>query len=327
MANLAFLHKDLAGASDDPAAQPCAAGDNPFWSAAIGGGCVAITTLGDHIDVLSQRIVALPVRAAVTRPVVGQYLSMIRTLAACWRARSRPALSSALDALVLVGESLGQAHTLGTLRQPRVAGARMADALVRRLTAPAAALSALSSDLGSHLAQMARASGELECDTALVTERVQADAVHAFLLSQQASALQSRLDEAHVRERAPWLLGPHAQQLREEITLHGSALEGVRRQLAQLQAEQCATRAEADYLQQLLPSLSAYLAAVERMGAGIAAVQAGSATLRANLERLGPALAQGRAGMLETALEQALPHWAGVATAAARIRMPAAPRT
>lgn len=321
MSNLAFLQTQPTHAA---ARQPGTA-DNPFWCPPIGSGCVAIAALAGHIDVLSQRIAELPVRAAVTRPVVGQYLSMIRTLAACWQARARPALAGALDALALVGASLGQAHAQHALRQPRKDGVRMADAVLRRLTAPAASLATLDADLGSYLAQMARASGELEHDTALVTERVQSDAVHAFLLSQQASALQSRLDDAKVRQRATWLLGPHAQHVREEITLHGSALEGVRRQLAQLQSEQAATRAEADYLQGLLPSLSTYLAAIERMGAAIAAAHAGTATLRAAMQALGPALAAGQA--CETQLADALPHWADVARAAATLRMPDATRT
>lgn len=320
MSNLAFLQTQ-----PTPAARHAGAGDNPFWCPSIGSGCVAIAALAGHIDVLSQRIAELPVRAAVTRPVVGQYLSMIRTLAACWQARSRPALAGTLDALALVGASLEQAHAQGTLDLPRKERARMADAVARRLAAPAASLATLDADLGSYLAQMARASGELECDTALVTERVQSDAVHAFLLSQQASALQSRLDDANVRQRATWLLGPHAQHVREEITLHGSALEGVRRQLAQLQAEQSATRAEADYLQGLLPSLSTYLAAFERMGAAIAAAHAGTATLRGAMQDLVPALAAGHAPGTE--LAAALPHWAAVAQAAAKIRMPDATRT
>ncbi|UUZ53966.1 hypothetical protein LP419_36405 [Massilia sp. H-1] len=165
-----------------------------------------------HVDGLSQGISQLPVRAGVTRPVVGQYLSMMRSLAAAWQARTRPALAGALEALALVGDSLGQPPTLAALRQPRQAGVRMADGLLRRLAAPGSTLTALSADLGSFLAQMARASNELECDTALVTERVQSDAVHAFLLSQQASALQSGSTTPPCAS-APWLLGPHAQHL------------------------------------------------------------------------------------------------------------------
>src|SRR4051812_43622805 len=104
MSNLAFLHKQQTA----PASAP-AAGDapNPFWCPAIGSGSTAIAALAGHIDVLSQRISELPVRSAVTRPVVGQYLSMIRTLAAGWQARSRPALAAAFEALAFVGDSLG----------------------------------------------------------------------------------------------------------------------------------------------------------------------------------------------------------------------------
>lgn len=330
MSNLAFLHQEIPADITGADEASLAPDDSPFWCAAIGSGSAAVAALAGHVDGLSHGISQLPVRAGVTRPVVGQYLSMIRSLAAAWQARTRPALAGALEALALVGDSLGQPPTLAALRQPRQAGVRMADGLLRRLAAPGSTLTALSADLGSFLAQMARASNELECDTALVTERVQSDAVHAFLLSQQASALQSRLDDATVRQRAPWLLGPHAQHLREEIALHSSALEGVRRQLGQLQTEQSATRAEADYLQTLLPTLSAYLAALERMHAGIEATRAGTATLCAELAALGPALAMGQSGRAYRAQQQlcaALPHWAGVAGTAAALRKPGAPRT
>lgn len=325
MSNIAFLQPRQGAAAflPDFPDGPVAVHDGPFWCGAIGSGATLIAGLACHIDVLSHRIGQLPVRAAVTRPVVGQYLSMLRTLAAAWHARSRPALVAALDSLAFVGDSIGQPHTLEALARQRAdggqAGARMADALLRRLAAPVAALGALHADFGSYLAQMARASNELECDTALVTQRVQSDYVHAFLLSQQATALQSRLDDAHVRQRADWLLGPHAEHLRQEIALHGSALEGVRRQLDQLRAEQAATRAEADYLQSLLPSLSTYLAAVERMGAGIEACYDGAQTLQGTLAGLQGLLSSGQAPGAEQQLRACLPHWQALAASAARL--------
>ncbi|UUZ48375.1 hypothetical protein LP420_36955 [Massilia sp. B-10] len=283
-----------------------------------------------HVDGLSQGISQLPVRAGVTRPVVGQYLSMMRSLAAAWQARTRPALAGALEALALVGDSLGQPPTLAALRQPRQAGVRMADGLLRRLAAPGSTLTALSADLGSFLAQMARASNELECDTALVTERVQSDAVHAFLLSQQASALQSELDDATVRQRALAAGAPCPAPASEEIALHSSALEGVRRQLGQLQTEQSATRAEADYLQTLLPTLSAYLAALERMHAGIEATRGhGRAMHRTGRTRGGTGDGPERAGVSGPATIVRGTAALGVAwlSAAAALRKPGAPRT
>lgn len=326
MSNVAFLHtpQDTPARLPDFPARATDTADSPFWSGAIGSGTTLIASLACHIDVLSHRIGQLPVRAAVTRPVVGQYLSMLRTLAAAWHARNRPALVAAIDALAFVGGSIAQPQTLAALVQQNThggqAGARMADTLLRRLAAPVAALGALHADFGSYLAQMARASHDLECDTALVTERVQSDYVHAFLLSQQATALQSKLDDANVRQRADWLLGPHAEQLRQEIVLHSSALEGVRRQLDQLRAEQAATRAEADYLQSLMPSLSTYLAAVERMGAGIAACFCGAQTLQVALAGLEQLLASGRSNVAEQQLIDSLPQWEALAASAASLR-------
>jgi len=328
MSNVAFLHtpQELAARLPDFPERASDSADSPFWCGAIGSGAALVASLASHIDVLSHRIGQLPVRAAVTRPVVGQYLSMLRTLAAAWHARSRPALVAAIDALVFVGDTIGQPQTLAALARQHTdggrAGARMVDTLLRRLAAPVSALGALHADFGSYLAQMACASQDLECDTALVTERVQSDYVHAFLLSQQATALQSKLDDANVRQRADWLLGPHAEQLRQEIALHGSALEGVRRQLDQLRAEQAATRAEADYLQSLMPSLSTYLAAVERMGAGIAACFGGAQSLQMALAGLEQLLSCGQVPVAEQQLIDALPHWQALAASAASLRPP-----
>lgn len=327
MPNVTFLHPPLAPMPAAPLHPlgPEAAPDSAFWCAAIGAGAAVIADLAPHIDVLSQRIGQLPVRAAITRPVVGQYLSMVKTLAAAWGARSRPALVAAMDALVHVGDSVAQPGPQEALARRRSDGGRSAiralDALRRRLAAPANAFGALDTDFGSYLAQMARASSELECDTGLVTQRVQADHVHAFLLSQQANALQSKLDDANLRQHAYWLLGPHAEHLRQEISLHTSALEGVRRQLDHLRADQAATRAEADYLQSLLPSLSTYLAAVDRMGTAIHATLGGTQALLLELGELERILTIGAgAGDADQLLRGALPYWKALAASAARLR-------
>lgn len=326
MPNVTFLHPPCGGKPAAPLRPgPAeAAPDSAFWCGTIGAGVAVIADLASHIDLLSHSIGQLPVRAAITRPVVGQYLSMVKTLAAAWGVRNRPQLVAGLEALVHVGESFAQVHTLEALARRRSDGGRSAiravDALRRRLAAPISALAALNCDFGSYLSQMARASGELECDTGLVTERVQSDQVHAFMLSQQASALQCKLDDANVRQHAYWLLGPHAEQVRQEISLHTSALEGVRRQLDHLRAEQAATRAEADYLQSLLPSLTTYLATVERMGAAIQATLAGARTLLSELAELERLLGGGGAADAEAQLQAALPYWQAVAAAAARLR-------
>jgi hypothetical protein len=66
MSNLAFLHQETIAATVAQAARRQAPGpdDSPFWCSAIGSGSAAIVTLAKHIDVLSQRIGELPVRAA-----------------------------------------------------------------------------------------------------------------------------------------------------------------------------------------------------------------------------------------------------------------------
>lgn len=291
-----------------------------FWHPAIGTGACAVLELCPQLDAMAQQVAKLPIRISLIRPVVGQYLVMLKTLAAAWRARSRPALVSALGALVHFGDSLGQSFTLealgGTHGDGGRAALRVLDTLQRRLAAPLDAFAALDADLAGYLAQMAGASAELEADTRLVTQRLQADYVHAFLLSQQASTLQWRLDEGRPGGHARWPPGLDASQLRRENWEQASTLAGTRRQLDQLRAEQPATQAEADYLQTLLPTLSAYLAATERIGAGIASVLAGTRIVGHVLEQRGPAPASGA----DSAMRAALPHWQALAASSAALR-------
>ncbi len=300
--------------------------DGAFWCGAIGAGASVMVELAVHIDVLSQSIGQLPERSAAARPAVANYLNMVKSLAASWTTRTRPALQEAIEALVHVGASLGQPFTLEAIANRRTDGgraaARVVDALLRRVKAPAGALLALAADFDSLLSGMACATRDLQADTQLVSERLQSDHVHAFLLSQQGSTLQSKLDDATMRQDAYWLQGPHAEQIRQEIALHSSALEGVRRQLDHLRAEQAATRAEAHYLHKLMPSLAGYLGALERLGGGLRATQAGTATLLGELGELRRALAEEpeAASEAEGRLRAALPQWRALATSAARLR-------
>lgn len=309
-----------------PADAPAAAEDNPFWSAQLGSGAAALASLCPHIDALALRMGQLPLRPAVTRPVVGQYLTMVRTLAAAWTARTRPALLAALGALTQVGDSLRHCSALEAFDARRADGGRAArralDALLRRLAVPQASFDTLDAGLSSYLRQMAGISVELDADTMLVTARLQADAMHAFLLSQQACNLQSKLDDARLRADAPWVAGPHAAALQQEICLHASALEGVRRQLDSLRAEQAATQAEADYLQGVLPGVAAFLAALDRAGAAIAAVAGGTRELDGAMQALAPLLQEDPARLAQAALrmEAALPHWRALGAAAAGLR-------
>jgi hypothetical protein len=281
--------------------------EGPFWCAAIGSGAAAVLALAPEIDRLSQRAAQLPLRASLTRPVVGQYLCMVKTLAAAWMLHNRPALVASLQALSHFADSVGQA---GAGHGPIAPGAL--ETLQRRLAAPLAAFEALGADFASYLAQMARVSGELDADTRLVTQRLQADQVHVFLLSQQATLLQAKLDQRGLREHACWLVGPPDQAVRQEHALHASALDGVRRQLEQLHAEQASTIAEADYLQGLLPTVAPYLAAVDQLGAGIDAIVAGARVLDTRLAGLARTLADDPAATAWQ-LAAAIPLWQALA--------------
>ena len=96
----------------------------------------------------------------------------------------------------------------------------------------------------------------------------------------------------------------------------------MQRQLYQQQAEQAATRAEAYYLQTLMPSLSSCLGALDHLAGALRAVLGGASALMAGLREQKRALvdpADGGAGA-ERALRAAQPRWRALATDAARLR-------
>jgi hypothetical protein len=290
----------------------------PYWSGAIGAGAGIAVDLALHINVLARAVAQLPAAPVSCRPAVGAYLAMVRHVAAEWDGRLRTELLSALESLAHAGTCLGHGKP-----------ARATDALLLRLSTPLAALATLAAGIDDLLTLMVDATGSLQQDTQQLTERLQSDHVHAFLLSQQASTLQSKLDDAILRQDAYWLQGPHAEQTRQEIALHKSALEGVQRQLYQQQAEQAATRAEAYYLQTLMPSLSACLGALDHLAGAVRAILGGASALLAELRELKRALVDpddGGAGA-ERALRAAQPRWRALAADAARLRQPAPART
>jgi hypothetical protein len=297
--------------------QPMPTGDagDPFWDAGIGSGATQALALVARLDLLAHGVGVLPVHAGLTRPVVGQYLCMAKTLASNWSLHHRAALLAALGQLAQFGASVCQPFTVEAMAarcadQGRSAQ-RVADALERRLAAPLASFDALRAVIGAELAHMAGATRQLDADTRLVTQRLQADQVHAVLLSQQASALQGKAGAAALRTGPSWLDRPQALELG-----HASTLDAVRRQLAQLRSEQAATGAEADYLQSLLPALAPCLAAAERLAEAIASIATGLHALGARLARLrtDPGIQAGDQDQLLAAIVQ----WQAIAAALAR---------
>lgn len=303
MPDVAFPHA-AASAAAAPADRA-----NPFWQPAIGGAAASIAALGSHVDTLSLHISRLQPKLVTARPAVSHYLDMARALAMAWSGRSRPALAAALEGMRHVGDGMASPALEAGLDGDRAWLVRALDTLERRLAPPILALDGLDADLRGALARMASATCELDTDTVLVTQRLQAGQVHAFVLSQQANAMQAKLDGARAQQRAAWLLGPRAGQIRKEVALHSSALDGVRRQLDHLRTEQAALTAEAASLQQLLPVLSCYLDATDRMGTAIHALLAGAREVQAGLGELrrGAGLAQAGAH-----LRAALPCWSAL---------------
>lgn len=299
--------------------------ESMFWCAAIGSGATLAFELIPRIDLLAQCSAQLPSCTHLTHPIVGQCLSIVRTLAAAWGLHSRPALLAALGGLAHFGASAGQSLVVEALAAHCADHGRAAqsvlDALQRRLAAPLAAFEALGAELNGYLAHMARASRELDADTRLVTQRLQDDQVHLFLLSQQAGTLQCKLVEAALRRQGGCRPGPDDQARRLENTAHSCAQEGVQRQLDELSAEQAATGAQATYLQSLLPTLAPYLAAVERMASAIADMAAGAQNLAARLSALRQLLARDAAafGHAQRQLTAAALRWQALAAGLARV--------
>ncbi len=321
---------DTAGRPAVRAALTRFASGGPFWNAGIGLGSSVILALAPEIDTLAERIARLPPRAASTRPMVGQYLIMVKTLSAAWSSHSRPALLRAMAALKHFGDNCAaqDAPLLATAllnmfngRPDAGSAARLIDGLVRRLAAPADALAAIEGDFNSYLAQMASASADLETDTVLITQRLQGDHVEAFVLAQRVNMLQGKLNDARARRHAHWLQGPQDEPIRLEIVEHSAELSAVSRQLDHMRAAQAATMSEAAYLQSLLPSLSSFLAAVDRIGAGIRTASSATLTLQGDLAELRSALLAGPAKSAEahTQLQAALPNWRRLAGAIARL--------
>ena len=296
-------------------------GDSAFWSGAIGVGVNLILAQIAEVDTLSANIMALPPRKTGHRAVVGQYLGIVQLLATAWPSRSKPALLLALAALPTFAERLTEhegPQLCGAFAGMNAGGnhaavdaARLIGQVAARLDFPIRAFDAINSDFGSYLGQMAAASSDLEVDTVLVTQRLQADHVHASVLTQQIEAVQTRLEETRQRQQHHWPLGQHAELMRQDAAAHHAALDSAQRQLEQIRADQAALLTEAAHLQLLLPTLSAYLAGIDRMAAGINAALAGALALQVQLSELNDTVlgAPGSAAAAATQLANALPHW------------------
>lgn len=315
--------RPIARAVRHPLRQP-EAGDAWFWCDALGAGVAHMADLAAPLDSMSSSIARLPRGGAATRPAAAAYVAAVSSLASAWVSQLRPALQIAAHALSGAGNGTGGPG--GRAASATRAGSGMpagpSAAMLKRMAHAVALLDELCAAHGQEIERVAEATYALERDTAQATERLQADQVHALLLSQQASTLQAKLDDATMRQHAYWLLGPHAEQLRQEIAMHSSAREGVRRQLDHLRREQAATLAEAHYLHQLLPSLSTYLGALDRVGGALRQLLDAS---RALLHRW-RALQSGQATVAQASLreqfEAAAPHWHALQASVRRLGRP-----
>jgi hypothetical protein len=281
----------------------------PFWTAGVQVGINLILSQLDDIDHLSRRIRAMPPSAGARREAVDDYLGTIGQLADAWLDTSRPALLQALRGLRAFAERLMHIDAGQLEGEPHPASIRLLDDMTVRVGDSAGLLERLNLALGGHLERMALASGDLETDTVLVTQRLQADQVHAAMLSQQLDTLRERIGDARQRQHGHWPLGSQAEQLRREIATQNAALDSARRQLERIRACQAVTLAEAAYLQQLLPTLSGYLAGVDRMGAGIDTAVLGLRALQSRLRELLALQLAGRGALQRADLDAALPHW------------------
>ncbi|MFL6658144.1 MAG: hypothetical protein ACJ8GW_08745 [Massilia sp.] len=249
-----------------------------YWNETLARGLESVYSLLPQIDILCERASQLPARAGLTRPVLGQYLSMVRALAGAWPLHCRPVLQGALENLRATAQCLA-AHA-----DPVLAVA----AWPASMAAPMAAFEAFGATLHDSLSQLARVANDLEADAQHVRLRLQADQMQMFLLKRQL-----------------------------ESSAGDCARANVQGQIAQLHGEQALTRAEADYLDSVRAAVAPCLAAVARLADASGQLVAGLQALAAAQASLGQLL-PAQPGTLEqagAALTTALSQWQGWALA------------
>lgn len=299
-----------------------------FRHGGIGDGADAVAAVIGLLDSLATGIAQLPSPGADSAPLVGRHVDAVRALAHAWPQRLRPEVIASMAALKHFGEQFVEMEAprlqaaFGQMRRQDVDERAQAAALVAdagtRLAELARRFDAVALCVGDYLSSMARAALDLETDTAAVARRLQSGQSRAEALACLASRLRLCLG-MHAKRR--WL-----HRLMERLPGMGrrspsATLVGLAHELDSLRSAQAATMNDAASLQNLLPALSSYLTAIDRLGAGVAAALAGLPALQAQLAELHGALLANRAsGAIASAqLRAALADWRAIARRIGRL--------
>lgn len=303
-----------------------------FRHGGIGDGADAMAAVIGLLDSLAAGIAQLPSPGADSAPLVGRHIDAVRALAQAWPGRLRPEVLASMAALKHFGEQFVEVEAprlqvaLGRMRRQDLDERGQAAALVTdvgvRLAGLAKGFDAVAPCIGEYLSSMARAALDLETDTAAVARRLQAGQSRAEALACLASSLRLGLRlglHMHARRRwLPWLLERLPGMGRRSP---GARLVAVAHELDSLRSAQACAMKDAASLQSLLPALSSYLAAIDRLGAGVAAALAGTSGLQGQLAELhGALLADPASGAIASAqLRAALADWRTIARRIGRL--------
>ena len=332
------------GRAWDPA---CPAGQDPrppllktvsaFRDGGIGDGADAVASVIALLDSLAAGIAQQRSPGPHCAPLVGRHIDAVRDLARDWPDRLRPGVLASMAALKHFGEQFVELEAprlqtaFGRMRRQdldeRAQAARLVLDLGARLAALAQGFDGVALAVNDYLSTMARAALDLETDTANVGRALQSGQSRAHALACLASRLRLRLrlETPSTRTTRPWLpaaIGALLDQARRAPT---ARLVGVAHELDRVRSAQAGSMQDAASLQSLLPALSSYLNAIDRLGAGVSSVLAGSATLQAQLADLhGALLANPASGAMASAqLRAALADWRSIARRIGRLPPPA----
>ena len=302
-----------------------------FRHGGVKDGADAVAEVIDLLDALAAGIAQLPSPGPDSAPLVGRHVDAVRSLSHAWPDRLRPEVLASMAALKHFGEQFVE------LEAPRLQAAfermRRQEAGVRsqaatlvaavgaRLDVMTGSFDTVALGVGDYLSAMARASLDLETDTGAVAARLKAGQSRAQALACLASRLRLRPD---ARPDRRWISGLLSKLPGMARRSPGARLVTLAHELDQVRSAQAGAMKDAASLQSLLPALSSYLGAIDRLGAGVAAASAGTSTLQAQLADLHDALlASPASGANASAqLRAALADWRTIARRIGRLPPP-----
>lgn len=307
---------------------PALATVSAFRHGAIGDGAGAVAELIDLLDSLATGIAHLPSPGPDSAPLVGRHIDAVRALACAWPGQLRAEVLASMATLKHFGEEFVELDAprlqaaFDRMRGQDAAEWPQAAALVSvlgtRLAGMAHPFDTVVLGVGCYLSSMTRASLDLETDTGAVARRLKAGQSRAEALAGLANRLRLRLGAQAGRRWLPRLLAILADIAGGSPT---ARLIAVAHELDKVRSAQADTMKDAASLQSLLPALSSYLSAIDRLGAGVAAAQNGTASLQSQLAELHDALlASWSSGAIASAqLRAALADWRAIARRIGRL--------